>query len=34
MIGYTLNNFHYSYDNIIVDHGNFNNFKKKNYKKI
>jgi hypothetical protein len=27
MIGYTLNNFHYSYHNIIVDDGKFYNFK-------
>jgi hypothetical protein len=25
IIFYTLNKFHYSYENIIVDHGNNNN---------
>jgi hypothetical protein len=31
IIGYTLNIFHYSDNNIIADHGNNNNFKLKKY---
>jgi len=30
IIVYTLNKFHYSYHNIIVNDGNFYNFKMKN----
>jgi hypothetical protein len=26
IIGYTMNNFTYSCNNIIIDHGKFNNF--------